>query len=275
MFEVVPDVAFALSIYKSDNIFFIEEAINSILTQDYNKWHLFIAVDGPVCEQVATYLDELEHHNKISVFFYGVNKGLATRLNDLIEQILTEDSFKYIARMDADDVCNRSRLTKQVRAMESSPEIDVIGSDVIEIDSDGKEIFYKKMTSNHKELVDQIIKKCPFNHPTVIMKTSIFKSGLRYNSELKNTQDYYLWVDLIKAGYIFANINEPLLKFRVDSNFHQRRGLKKAINDFNARAYAFKNLGCYNFGNIIHSVLLFILRISPSFIKKIAYKNLR
>jgi hypothetical protein len=94
-------------------------------------------------------------------------------------------------------------------------------------------------------------------------------------SSLKNTQDYYLWVDLVKDGCLFANINETLLKFRIDENFHQRRGLKKAMNDLKSRLYSFKILKNYSISNVLHVILLFILRVSPAWIKKLAYKKLR
>jgi hypothetical protein len=132
------------------------------------------------------------------------------------------------------------------------------------------------MAKTNEILVKNIIKKCPFNHPTVMFRTTVFlNSNVRYKAELMNTQDYYLWVDLVKAGYLFANINEPLLKFRIDENFHTRRGLKKAINDLKARFYAFKVLRNFSMSNLLHVTLLFALRISPATIKKIAYKKLR
>ncbi|MDV5059493.1 glycosyl transferase, partial [Vibrio diabolicus] len=120
-----------------------------------------------------------------------------------------------------------------------------------------------------------IIKRCPFNHPSVMFRMSVFEDGFRYKSELMNTQDYYLWVDLLAAGKNFANINEPLLMFRINESFHSRRGFKKAMNDLNSRIYAFKKLDVLNLSNIIHTISLFLLRIAPTSIKKWAYKTLR
>ena len=101
------------------------------------------------------------------------------------------------------------------------------------------------------------------------------KHNLKYKDELKNTQDYYLWVDAIKSGIKLANINEPLLKFRIDEKFHSRRGINKAKNDFNARIYAIRELKLGSINNYLFSVVLFALRLSPVMVKKWVYSKFR
>lgn len=270
-----PNVAVIMSIYKNDRLSFIIESIESILNQSYKSCDLYIAIDGPVSKDVEDYIVNISSIDNIFVSFDSVNKGLAFRLNQLIEIASIKKKYKYIARMDADDISIHSRIEEQVFFFENHSEVSVVGSDLMEINEEGESIFYKSMPVKHDELSSAIIKRCPFNHPSVMFKAEVFSSSIRYNENLMNTQDYYLWVDLLSAGFKFANINKPLLKFRIDGNFHSRRGLKKAINDLKSRIYAFKILKCYSVSNILHVILLFTLRISPTFIKKLAYKKLR
>lgn len=267
-------IAVAMSIYKSDRLEFIKESIDSILNQEYKSFELFLEVDGPVSEKVESYLFELSNE-KVHINFNAENSGLAKRLNNIIEKVLDVGGFSYVARMDADDISCPSRFTQQVNYLELNNAVDVVGTDVLEISELGHELFYKKMDSEHSIIEEKIIKRCPFNHPSVMFRIRVFELGFRYNSKLLNTQDYYLWVDLLSAGMKFGNINEPLLKFRIDNEFHSRRGLKKAINDFNSRVYAFKKLNVISLGNVTHTILLFFLRLSPSSVKKIAYRVLR
>tara|TARA_B110000211_G_scaffold184861_1_gene209649 strand:- start:1015 stop:1845 length:831 start_codon:yes stop_codon:yes gene_type:complete len=272
----ISKVAVAMSVYKADKINFLKLAINSLLTQTYSDITIFIAVDGSVHHEVKEFLDELNAKDNFFISFYEKNEGLATRLNQLIEQIIDSNKFKFIARMDADDICADNRIYEQVNFLQLNEGISVVGSDVIEINELGEKGFYKKMEANHSQLINNIIKKCPFNHPTVLFRISIFiESKHRYRADLLNTQDYYLWIDLGKHGYKFANINEPLLYFRIDNSFHKRRGLKKAKNDFNARLYAMNKLNMTSVPNLVISFMVFGLRVSPPFIKKIAYKYLR
>lgn len=267
-------IAVALSIYKSDTVEYLEESIFSILNQTYSNFDLYIKVDGMVSSKVYDYLNSLNYDN-VFLDFDSENKGLAFRLNQIIDTVVKKGTYQFIARMDADDISDLNRFSEQVDFLLSNPNVDVIGSDIIEIDENGVELFYKRMDSNFNDIKNRIIKRCPFNHPSVMFRTNIFNEGFRYNSDLMNTQDYYLWVDLLAGGKVFSNINKPLLKFRVNSLFHSRRGFNKAVNDVKSRLYAFKKLDVINFSNIIHVISLFILRISPTNVKKIAYKLLR
>lgn len=268
-------VAVIMSVYKSDNIEFIKISIDSILLQSFANLVLFIQVDGPVSNEVRELLECYSTLDKVEVSFNKVNMGLAERLNNCIERVLSLNCFDYVARMDADDISTHHRIETQVNFLESNKSIDVVGSDVKEINESGSEVFYKKMESSHDLITLNIIKKCPFNHPTVMFRISVFEKKFRYDSKLKNTQDYYFWIDLIAAGMRFSNINEPLLYFRVDNSFHYRRGIKKANNDLRSRLYAFKKLKNASFGNVVHVFLLYILRLSPAYMKKFAYRFFR
>lgn len=267
-------LAVALSIYKTDKPEYVSESIGSILSQPTDLT-LFIQVDGKVSDELIKKITEYEVFSNVIIEFFDKNKGLAFQLNRIIDKAVNSNEFKYLARMDADDICMERRFEKQINFLNITPSVSVVGSDVLEISELGKELFYKKMEPSHDKILKNIIKKCPFNHPSVMLRMSIFEEGFRYKAQLKNTQDYYLWVDLIAAGKRFANINEPLLKFRVNDTFHSRRGFSKALNDLNSRLYAFKMLDVLTFSNALHTLNLFLLRLAPESIKKWAYRNLR
>lgn len=269
------NVIVALCVYKNDKLEFLKESLNSIFNQTYSHIDIVIQVDGEVDVPVQDYLNEMAKRTSVEVFFNDSNQGLAGCLNNTIQHSLDKGKYSFLARMDADDISDKDRISKQVAYLHTHENISVVGSDVVEINRYGKEVFYKKMSSKHEDMLRNIIIKCPFNHPSVLFRMSVFSDGSRYKSHLKNTQDYYLWVDLISSGYKFGNINKPLLKFRVDEKFHSRRGFKKAFNDLNARLYAFKKLKNLSLANIIYICLLFLLRLSPSFLKKNAYRYLR
>ncbi|EOV6246659.1 TPA: glycosyltransferase [Vibrio parahaemolyticus] len=269
-------VAVAMSVYKTDRLCFLQEAIQSVLSQTYTNFELYIEVDGPVNDDVRAYLSLLHDEPKVFVNFNEKNLGLAFRLNQIVDKVLKTQDCGFIARMDADDISSPTRFHRQVEFLYSNTDISIVGSDVIEFSEDGSVDFYKKMPRDHKDLVNSIVKRCPFNHPSVMFRIDVFeKYNLKYKDELKNTQDYYLWVDAIKSGVKLANINEPLLKFRIDEKFHSRRGIKKAKNDFNARIYAIRVLKLGTINNYLFSVLLFALRLSPVMVKKLVYSKFR
>lgn len=271
----MPRIAVAMSVYKSDRLDYLKQALDSLIEQTYTNYHIFIEVDGTVVSEVESYLRSLSD-SLFTISFHKENKGLATRLNQAITKIVHSDQFEFIARMDSDDISHKERFQEQIKYMLANPNTYVLGSDVIEIDNYNNEIFYKKMQADSRVINRDIIKRCPVNHPSVMLKSEMFTLfGLRYRDELMNTQDYYLWVDVIYSGLRISNINKPLLKFRIDDNFHQRRGVKKSFNEFKSRLYAMKKLSIVSPSNITHTILLFMLRLSPEFMKRVAYKYMR
>lgn len=269
-------LAIIMSVYKNDKLEYIEKSLNSLFEQTYTNFHLFLQVDGYIDDETEAFI--ISYSKRYSNFlleFIKENKGLAWQLNRAISRLQDFGDFEYIARMDADDICVRNRFEKQIEYFKSNENISVVGSSVVEFDNNGSE-FEKIMPVQHTTLSSQIIKRCPFNHPSVMFNLSVLDiNDLVYDEKLTNTQDYYLWVDLLAKGYLFGNTKESLLYFRIDENFHSRRGLKKAINDTKSRLYALNKLNVYSFSNLFHILCLFILRISPSFVKKFAYNNLR
>ncbi|WP_082956893.1 glycosyltransferase [Morganella psychrotolerans] len=269
------DIIVLMSVYKNDNPNWVAESINSILNQKEKFFHILLSVDGEIPPPLQDKIETLKNSN-MTIFYHKKNRGLAFRLNQMIDYALIKYfNFCYFARMDCDDIATVDRFIIQSTYLDNNNDIDVVGSDVIEINEFGCEISYKKMEKDHGLILKNIIKKCPLNHPTVMIRKEIFENGYRYKSELKNTQDYMLWVDLLAAGFKFSNINKPLLYFRVDKNFYNRRGMKKAFNDLKIRIAAMRKLKCFSCSNLSHATLLCILRISPVFIKKIAYKVFR
>ncbi|ORT51875.1 glycosyl transferase [Vibrio sp. qd031] len=268
-------IAVIMSVYHQDSPIDFDQALQSIFEQTYRHFDIFLQVDGKIPEALKSVISKYESLQNVHVCYSEQNFGLAFQLNQAIERVFKQDKFGYIARMDADDICVAERFEQQVAFLSQHPDIAVLGTSVIEFDEDGHE-FYKKMSASHNELKSNIIKRCPLNHPTVMFNLNkIEPQDLQYNNRLLNTQDYYLWVDLLCKGYLFSNLEKPLLRFRVNSLFHKRRGLKKLKNDFRSRIYALNKLHIHSLTNYFYIAALVVLRVSPTFIKKLAYSRLR
>jgi hypothetical protein len=73
------------------------------------------------------------------------------------------------------------------------------------------------LPSDNKDLLLRMINKNPFFHPTVMIRlSSLKKHSLGYRRKFDRSQDYDLWVRC--AGKLnFANLQEPLLDYRLHS----------------------------------------------------------
>ena len=268
-------VAVAMSVYKSETAINLRHSLESLYKQIYPSIDIYLQVDGPITKELDIVLNEFTKRGFLYIEYYPSNKGLAFQLNRAIERIYSKGVYNYIARMDSDDISTPDRIKNQIEYLERNPHIAVLGTSILEFGEEGDE-FLKVMPESHDVLKKNIVKRCPVNHPTVIFNLNVInKSDLKYNPDLLNTQDYYLWVELLKKGYRFANLKDVGLRFRINKDFHSRRGVNKALNDFRSRVFAIKQLEVHSFSNYLHCVLLIFLRLSPKFIKKLLYREFR
>lgn len=102
-------MAVLLPIYKNDSLEYFKLSLNSVFSQTFHNYKIFVGVDGEVPYATKTYLQEMDKRGDVEVCWFPKNRGLACVLNDLIA-IAHVQGFDYLARMDADDVMLSSRL---------------------------------------------------------------------------------------------------------------------------------------------------------------------
>ncbi|MBK5145709.1 glycosyltransferase [Budviciaceae bacterium BWR-B9] len=271
------DIAIIMSLYGKDNESYLNECLDSILQQTYTSWHLFLYSDGTIPSELQNIVDNFitQYKSKITFCSREKNMGLAMTLNDLIAVVLEKSSAKYVVRMDSDDIAVADRFSLQYSYMEQHPEIDVSGGGCYEFGSDFSK-NYKKVLSSHEELSDKIFNRCPFVHPTVIFKRSVFESGMRYPTDTFMTEDLAFWFLLLSKGFRFGNIDTGLIYYRQSNNtVLRRRGFDKALSELKLRVkyqFRFRRLGLQDsFYTLSH----FILRLFPASLFGYLYKRFR
>jgi hypothetical protein len=271
-----PIVGILMTVYKNDNVMAVKEAIVSIVNQSYSSSQLFLGVDGPISDELKDLLLVLDEQFKtINLVFFESNRGLASSLNDLITLILKDKTIKYIARMDSDDIAYFNRIEKQVLFFESNPQVDVCGTSCREFGAPFA-LEAKHLPKEHDELVDFSVVRCPFIHPTVMFKASIFETGIRYPTDTSLTEDMALWFVLLERGFKFHNINEVLLDYRLNEHTVARRhGIGKAFSEFSIRFRYMVRLKRVTFKNILLVGGRLLFHILPVSIMAYAYKKVR
>lgn len=180
----------------------LREAIMSILNQTFSDFEFLIINDGSTNnaeEVVLSFNDERIRYIKQD------NMGLASTLNKGIELA----SAKIIARMDQDDISHPGRLEKQFKFLEENSNVSIVGSWIKHFPK--TEIVKVPKFPNLMEFLNS----CVMNHPTVMFRKSDFlKYDLRYNPELKTSEDYDLWARAVRV-LNFANLQEVLLDYRI------------------------------------------------------------
>ena len=266
-------IAVILPVYIKDNPVWLSDAVSSIISQTYKDIKLFVGLDGPSTEEQNIVLDGYSRQFNVEVVHFEKNRGMAAVLNDLLEKAFAE-GYEYIARMDADDISLPDRFSKQMAFLEEHPETDVISGAVLIIDAEGKDqgkvLSYPE---SHEDCVKRFAKRNPLAHPAVLFRKRYFdKAGCLYRPEYRKNQDTLLWYDGLMKGVKMGNVQDVVLKFRSTDDMlkNRRSGKDAAKKQLKARLMINKGLH-YGFLSDVYAYAIYLLMISPTFVRKIVY----
>ncbi len=266
-------VAVIMSVYKMDSSDELECSINSVINQSYSN-DLFLYCDGLLPESLNSVVDMFSSLNNVHIIRNNENKGLCHALNHLLD-ITTSLDYDYIARMDSDDISLPDRIEKQVQFMEKNPTIDVLGGACKEFGATFA-IDYKRLPLTHEELKEFSVARCPFIHPTVMFRSTVFDDGFRYPTDTCFTEDMALWYVLLEAGKKFSNLPDILLHYKMNENtVDRRRGLSKSISEIELRIKYMRNQQAVSLKNIISLGARFVFHLLPPSFIKLLYKFAR
>lgn len=247
-----------MSAYKNTKLDELKLCMDSVFTQNPAPTETVIVEDGPVSEEVQTYLDELATEGKVKIVPLETNVGLGNALAEGTKHCNCE----WIARMDTDDICAPDRMQKQVAYLEEHPEVDVLGSNIAEFSEDpGTVISVRSVPEEHAAICEYMKSRCPFNHMTVIMRKSILEAAGGYLPWLYN-EDSYLWARMYLVGAKFANIEENLVFARIDANtFRRRGGYKYYKSERDLFKFMYKN-GIITYGEYVKAKFIrFVVQV--------------
>lgn len=189
---------------------FIGQAVRSVLDQTFTGFEL-IAVDDASTDASRRTLEEFADPRIIILGNRG-RLGVAASLN----RGLDAARGKYIARMDADDVCMPARFASQVRFLDQNPAICVCGTWVRRFG--GGRSYTLRFPVGRECVRSYVLLGNPLAHPSVMFRRDeLLAKDLRYDESCSAGQDYDLWVRAsVSVG--MDNIPEVLIKWRHNSS---------------------------------------------------------
>lgn len=251
------------------------KAIRSTAASLTSSDSILLFIDGGLPEQLELF-QQAAAPVPLRLLGSPNHQGLAACLNELIDKVLDDQRWDLIARMDADDESLPGRMESQRQFLLDHPEIDILGTACHEIDEHANYLQLKKVPLCHRQILMTLPRSNPMNHPTVMMRRRVFESGLRYREDVKLTEDYHLWISAAKAGFKFANLDDPLLNFLRDSTFFRRRGgWRQACANLQVRLRAMAELRLFSLMNLLWAFAAFGLRVLPATVQTRLYIRLR
>lgn len=201
----IPLISVVMPAFNSEK--YVAIAIQSILNQTYTNFELIIYEDGS-SDGTRKVIEEFRDP-KIVKLFSDVNLGVVAARNAILDIARGE----YIALMDADDIAHPRRLEKQLSQILKN-NLDICGSSQFILNQKSGKIKKSQDKFTDSDLRALLTVYCPLCNSTIMGKANIFKQ-FKYDPSLTTSEDYYLWARIAAAGYIFGNIKDRLVTYRV------------------------------------------------------------
>lgn len=202
-----------MSVYNEKKVW-INQSIESIINQTYKNIEFIIVLDNPDNEDIKRLLKFYEEQdNRIKLIFNQKNMGLVKSLNIA----LSECTGKYIARMDADDICKLDRLSIQKKYLETN-NLDFVFSSMIIIDEESNELYSTNMEQlDYKQVKSYLEKGNISTHPTWFLKAEVYNSLNGYRT-INSCEDYDFILRALKKEFKIGKIGQNLLQYRIRNN---------------------------------------------------------
>jgi len=151
-----------------------------------------------------------------------------TSLRQQLNQAIVASRGEFLARMDADDIAVRHRISQQLAYLAANDSVCLVGSNLEIIDEGGKTLGYRRFPADHDEISRKLRRYCAIAHPSVMFRKSVVTElgGYQVSAPM---EDWDLWCRMVLSGKRLHNIQEPLLKYRVHAQAGKVLALRKTL----------------------------------------------
>jgi len=201
-----PTVSVVMAVFNGER--HLREAIDSVLGQTLRDFELIIVDDGSSDGTRA--IIESYDDARICRIDNDRNIGLSRSLN----RGIAAARGRYIARLDADDVSEPTRLDEQVYFLRSHPDVSIVGCRYAIIDDAGTIVGQRPVPCDDVDIRWMLDFCNPFAHSAVmIRRQALEREPGPYDESLVYAMDYDLWTRLAAHGRL-ANLSESLIRWR-------------------------------------------------------------
>lgn len=191
-----------------NNADFIEEAIRSTLDQSFADLEIII-VDSASEDATPDIVNQFQDR-RIRYINLPVNCPIPLKRNLGI----CSGSGEYIAAMDADDIMHPGRLETQVAFLRENPDVDIVGSNFLAFGDDW--MSRRRQPADDPQIKARLLlcDGSAIHNPTVMMRRRHLEENALFYPIRRTDEDHALWLDCLKTGTVFANIQQDLLRYR-------------------------------------------------------------
>lgn len=183
---------------------YIGKAIKSVLDQTFSDFEIIIIDDCSEDNTEEIVRKLIRNDSRIKYYKNEQNLGISKSRNKGIYL----SNGEYIAMLDSDDYwIDKDKLQKQIGVLEKNKNIGIIGSNILCINNEGKEVkkyFYKNIDKNIRK---KILIRNQFAQSSIIIRKKLLEQTQGYNKNYDGCEDYDLWLRIGRVSN-FANIKD-------------------------------------------------------------------
>ena len=203
-----PRVSVLIPVYNAAP--YLQEAVESILSQTYRDFEVIIVNDGST-DRSGKLLRKMASRDSRILLIDQPNRGIVAALNNGLQRCRGE----LIARMDADDVSMPERFDRQVAYLDACPECVGVGSRVLQISPYGDILSSSGQHPDHEWIEAELLKGngAALIHPTAMFRKQAGEAVGGYQAQFQWVEDLDLFLRLAEIGRL-ANLPDVLLHYR-------------------------------------------------------------
>ncbi len=255
----MPKISVLLPVYNAER--YLRECLDSLRNQAFSDFVCLAADDCSSDSSLEILNEYASRDSRFRVLANPRNLGVAETLNRLLEA--ADASVPFVARMDADDISEPDRFRLQYDFLAAHPEICAVGSWLTVIDSGGDVLGLRRYPVSADAVGRRWLCGNPIPHPALLLRTDALLRHGGYR-EYGGVEDYDLWLRMAAAGERMANLEQPLLRYRINPGQVKQRQLKSTLRNTMAlqRRYLFRR-GFFSIPALCYTVAGHMLLLLP------------
>lgn len=206
-------------------------ALESLSDQRFRDFEVLILDDGSDDETLNIARRAARREPRLDVRALP-RAGLVATLNAGLELA----RGRYLARMDADDLCHPDRLAAQAALLDARPGLGLVsclvafGGDRDAAGGYARHVDFVNSLRTHRSMALHRFRESPLAHPSVMFRADAAREHGAYRDG-DFPEDYELWLRWFDAGVRFAKVRRELVSWsdspnrlsRVDERYAVRR----------------------------------------------------
>ena len=187
-------VSVIMASYNAEN--YLHEAIDSVLSQTYKNWELFVIDDCSKDNSVRIIEEYTKNDNRIKLIASNINQGPGLTRNLGLKLA----KGRYIAFLDSDDIWLDNKLELQIEFM-SKYNCPISYTSYSIIDCNSKETGKVIEVAKNKIQYYDYLKNTIIGFSTSIIDTILVNQKIEL-VPLRSREDTFLWITLLKNKHI-------------------------------------------------------------------------